>query len=176
MRPGMKRANLLAQTAREMPSVFDVAIEELRRENMIVLKHDIVKLFSHEIKLSGEDEIIAQELYEILQRNQFSTPPPKILAQETRRSQDAVLRGLNALLGLDKIVRFEGDIYFTRTALDNAQAKLAQFGKKEFTVSEFREILDTSRKFAVPLLGYFDEMGITERIGDVRIFLEGEKD
>ena len=38
----------------------------------------------------------------------------------------------------------------------------------QITVSSFRETLGTSRKYAVPLLEYFDGQGVTTRRGDVR--------
>jgi selenocysteine-specific elongation factor len=35
-------------------------------------------------------------------------------------------------------------------------------------VSAFREALGTSRKYAVPLLEWFDQQGVTRREGDLR--------
>ena len=43
--------------------------------------------------------------------------------------------------------------------------------KKEMTVGEFRDILGTSRKFALPFLEYLDSNRITIRVGDVRKLL-----
>ena len=37
------------------------------------------------------------------------------------------------------------------------------------TVSAFRERLGTSRKYALPLLEWFDQRGVTRRQGDLRI-------
>jgi selenocysteine-specific elongation factor len=37
------------------------------------------------------------------------------------------------------------------------------------TVSAFRELLGTTRKYAVPLLEYFDQQGVTRRQGDLRV-------
>ena len=39
---------------------------------------------------------------------------------------------------------------------------------ESITVSEFKEIANTSRKFAVPLLEYFDRLKITYRVGNKR--------
>ena len=39
----------------------------------------------------------------------------------------------------------------------------------EIDVSTFRSLIGTTRKFAVPLLNYFDTQGITIRQGDVRV-------
>jgi selenocysteine-specific elongation factor len=36
-------------------------------------------------------------------------------------------------------------------------------------VSDFRTLLDTSRKYAVPFLEYCDRQGLTRRQGDVRV-------
>jgi selenocysteine-specific elongation factor len=47
-----------------------------------------------------------------------------------------------------------------REALRNSQG---------ITVGEIREIWDTSRKYAVPLLEFFDRQRVTRRIGDKRI-------
>ncbi|MGQ9853960.1 MAG: SelB domain-containing protein, partial [Candidatus Oleimicrobiaceae bacterium] len=43
---------------------------------------------------------------------------------------------------------------------------------QELTVSTFREMLGTSRRYALPLLLYFDEQGFTERRGEVRVLKE----
>jgi len=41
--------------------------------------------------------------------------------------------------------------------------------KKEIIVAEFRDLAKTSRKFAVPILEYFDSQKLTQRIGDKRV-------
>jgi selenocysteine-specific elongation factor len=43
--------------------------------------------------------------------------------------------------------------------------------KPEMTVAEFRDILNTSRKYALPLLEYLDSHKITLRVGDIRKLL-----
>jgi selenocysteine-specific elongation factor len=37
------------------------------------------------------------------------------------------------------------------------------------TASEFRQMIDTSRKYAIPLLNYLDSHGVTQRRGEVRV-------
>jgi selenocysteine-specific elongation factor len=43
--------------------------------------------------------------------------------------------------------------------------------KNEMTVGEFRDILGTTRKYALPFLEYLDSNKITLRVGEVRKFL-----
>jgi selenocysteine-specific elongation factor len=45
--------------------------------------------------------------------------------------------------------------------------------REGITVSRFRELLGTSRKYAVPLLEHFDHRRVTLRQGDLRYVREG---
>jgi selenocysteine-specific elongation factor len=42
-------------------------------------------------------------------------------------------------------------------------------------MAEFRDLIGTSRKYAVPLLEWFDAAGITLRNGDVRVLRQTTK-
>jgi selenocysteine-specific elongation factor len=44
-------------------------------------------------------------------------------------------------------------------------------GKKDMTVGEFRDLIATTRKFALPFLEYLDTNKITLRVGDGRKIL-----
>jgi selenocysteine-specific elongation factor len=49
------------------------------------------------------------------------------------------------------------------------QVQIALADGRKLTVSEIRELLATSRKFAVPICEYLDRIGITCRTGDMRM-------
>jgi selenocysteine-specific elongation factor len=52
-----------------------------------------------------------------------------------------------------------------------AKERITRFlgSKKEIRVSEFRDLINASRKYALPLLIYFDTKGVTIKRGDVRV-------
>jgi len=61
--------------------------------------------------------------------------------------------------------------YYLHADVDRAtRARLATSlsGGAGLTVSQIREILNTSRKYAVPYCEYLDRIGFTRREGDVR--------
>jgi selenocysteine-specific elongation factor len=66
------------------------------------------------------------------------------------------------------VVRVGPDLVFTPTVIERAEAIVAAAGSSGITVSAFREALETSRKYAVPLLEWFDQRGLTRREGDLR--------
>ena len=67
------------------------------------------------------------------------------------------------------IVRASPELVFTPDLVARAEALVRAAGAGGITVSAFREGLGTSRKYAVPLLEWFDQRGLTRREGDVRI-------
>ena len=56
---------------------------------------------------------------------------------------------------------------YYNTALNLLRDYIVQ--NKEMTLSQFRDLLDTSRKYALPLLEFFDQNKITKRIGEKRV-------
>jgi selenocysteine-specific elongation factor len=68
------------------------------------------------------------------------------------------------------LVRITQDIVITPALLARAEELVrASAAPPGLTVSSFREALGTSRKYALPILEYFDSRGITRRQGDVRV-------
>ena len=67
------------------------------------------------------------------------------------------------------IVRASPELVFTPDLVARAEALVRAAGAGGITVSAFKEGLGTSRKYAVPLLEWFDQRGLTRREGDVRI-------
>ena len=59
----------------------------------------------------------------------------------------------------------EGGVYREGEAL--VREFLARNGS--MTAAQFRDLLDTTRKFAIPLLEYLDRARVTRRLGDVRV-------
>ncbi len=65
-----------------------------------------------------------------------------------------------------------GDALYRGTQIADIHARVERFiGERgRMTMADFRDLLQTSRKYAVPLLEWFDARGITLRDGDYRTF------
>ncbi len=66
------------------------------------------------------------------------------------------------------VVRVAPDLVFIPALIERAQAVVDAAGSAGITVSAFREALETSRKYALPILEWFDQRGVTRREGDLR--------
>ncbi|AET70992.1 selenocysteine-specific elongation factor SelB [Desulfosporosinus orientis DSM 765] len=65
-----------------------------------------------------------------------------------------------------------GGAYYRSEDIQQAKTSLLELlkSKGEVGVADVRENWETSRKYAVPLLEYFDQLRVTQRKGDKRIF------
>ena len=68
-------------------------------------------------------------------------------------------------------------LVFHRRCIDEMVRQLERTypGSTSFTVADMRKLVDTSRKFAIPLLEYLDSMRVTIRIGDRRKLNPGHR-
>ena len=73
-----------------------------------------------------------------------------------------------------KLVKVKEDLYFHSQAIEEIQEKLVLWlkEKRELTTPEFKEMTQTSRKYTIPLLEYFDSTQVTIRVEDKRILRE----
>ena len=79
------------------------------------------------------------------------------------------------LVNQGRLVKVKEDLYFHQEAIAQLKAQLVDFLKKnkEITVIQFKDLTQTSRKFTIPLLEYFDTTRTTVRVGETRRLREG---
>jgi len=63
------------------------------------------------------------------------------------------------------------EIFFHKNHYEKSIELLKEHFKEkgELTVSDFRSLLNTSRKYALPLLEHFDQIKLTRRVEDRRV-------
>ncbi len=68
------------------------------------------------------------------------------------------------------MVKVADNLYFSSSALEEAKEIVLRLlqEKSEFSASEAKDRLNTSRKYLIPLLEYFDKLKLTRRQGDKR--------
>jgi len=139
-----------------------------------------VALIDHEIQLSPAQQNLRQKVSDILYAQAYAPASPAELAAKFSVAEKEIEDILSVLLIQKEIVRLEEGIFVHQRRLDEAKKRVVDYLRQnhEITVSQFKELVEnTSRKFAVPLMQYFDATGITERRGDVRVLgVEGESE
>jgi len=145
----------------------------LPRFSNISVEKDLMRLKEFRIALSSSEEAFRSKVIDLVAKGGFQ-PPSKIEIAETLKiSQKQLADILNILVKEKLLVRISDPLYISAPAYDELLSSLKRFFSKkpELTVAEFRDLLNTSRKYALPYLEYLDSNRITLRTGDVRKFL-----
>jgi selenocysteine-specific elongation factor len=161
---GMSRAAVRSVLGNDIRGTraFDELVEELAKRREIVADATALRTPDFVPALGGKqtDELMALLL-------QAKAAPP-LLSELGRRFDAALIRGL---VRTGQLVQVSQDLVFpaeTMAEIRNVVTdRIATAGP--FTVAEFRDLVGASRKYAVPLLEYFDQAGFTRRQGDVRV-------
>ena len=85
---------------------------------------------------------------------------------------ESELKPVLQLLTMDgTLAKVKEDLYFHQQAMQELEEKLISFLQqhKEMTPTQFKELSQVSRKFAIPLMEHFDGKKLTLRIGDKRV-------
>ncbi|MEO0086542.1 MAG: selenocysteine-specific translation elongation factor [candidate division WOR-3 bacterium] len=167
-RRGMKEEELKNRFNYLNKDLIGKIIKDLILEGKIKKEGDFLSLFDYQIKMSEKEKNYLKRIEEEYLKRIFS-PPDFTEIKEILKLEEKELKKLFIILLENEILLKIEDFYFHYKSIEKAWELLKNnFLKKPITVSEFRQLLNTTRKYALPLLHYFDNKGITERKGEVR--------
>ncbi|MBM4162753.1 MAG: hypothetical protein FJ217_16875, partial [Ignavibacteria bacterium] len=148
--------------------LFDALCDTLGREGVVSVVSDRASRADFRVQLSS-DQI---RLKENIERRFLAAPlmPPGVedVLVGTGKEGEQILQ---LMIDGGELVRLEEGIVIHRNAIEQAKRSVTElFAKqRQATLSEIRQHLGITRKYAVPLLVYLDSVGFTERDGDVRL-------
>lgn len=167
LRAGMPREELRSSVAPRAPLAhFDLLIAQAGQA--VKAENDSVRLASHRVRLEADEQAARQRMERAFAEAGLAVPDQKeVLAKCGVDSSRAVIL-LAALLKDRVLVRVSAELVFHHAAIENLRALLAARKGQRFSVPEFKEWTGCSRRYAIPLLEYFDRERVTRREGDAR--------
>ena len=160
----------LRQLARFEKAVLDGLVNLLKTEGRLVERSQRLALPEHQASFQGEDTKYVEAIEQLFRQQAFHPPGPEELVEKTGASPGTVERVLRILREHQRIVPVGEGLLFHREAVEHAREVLVEHLRKEGRLEsvDFKYLLDTTRKFAIPLLDYFDRVGILRRVGNTR--------
>jgi selenocysteine-specific elongation factor len=125
-------------------------------------------------KLSANQRKLKDRIVAAYHEGRFQPPEPGSFANQAG-GNTAVLGDLfDVCVAEGLLVRIAPDIYLHGEVDAEMRQKVADrlAGGTGMTVAEIRDLLGTTRKYAVPLCEYLDRAGVTRRAGDLRFLVE----
>ncbi len=159
--------------------VITASIESLKGAGKITVQKETVRMSDYNAKLSETDADVLSKLESIFQT--AGLEPAKLDDVLTRASNEMnvspQLAGgiFQVLLNSGNVVKVTDEHYFARAEIAALITKIKAFADgtadRLIDVAKFKELAAVSRKYAIPLLEYFDREKVTVRSGDKRLVL-----
>ena len=149
------------------PQLIEVLLEDLTDRGVVARTASAMHLPSHAVVLDRRSAGL-EGLLAAIGGTGEATPPTVTELQAAGSGREVIEAAARAGI----IVRVTPELVFTPEFVARAEALVRASGAEGITVSAFREHLGTSRKYAIPLLEWFDQSGVTRREGDLRFARE----
>lgn len=163
LRRGMPREALKSRL--KLPArLFNAAMRRWAQRGLVVEQSTLVARATFQVILSPQQE---QKAAGLLRRFEAAPAAPPSLKECQAEVGEEVLI---ALVDRGDLVQVSDEILFRRVDYDRmVQAVLAHLEEHEtLSVAEFRDLFNTSRRYALALLEHLDSRRITVRDGDAR--------
>ena len=160
LRRGIPREELRSRLGLSQ-QVFPSALERLARDAVLEEENARLRLPQHQVTLAPAQEKKIADYIKALGSEPYSPPTDLVLDPELL----SMLVDEGKVVKVNETVVFPSQVY--KEMVDRIVAYTSEHGK--ITVSEGRDLFDTSRKYILPLLEYLDQQHITRRAGDERV-------
>jgi selenocysteine-specific elongation factor len=177
---GMLRETLREKVfAHAFPELFVAVLDQLAKAGRLVAEKDTVRGAAHNVGLSDAESRLQQALEDIYLKAGVESPSIDDALTKAGVSSSAKPQArkiLQLLIDNGTIVRVNNEVLMHQSVLQGLKSKLLAFASQHeperlIDVAAFKDLAGVSRKYAIPLLEYFDRERVTRRAGDKRLIL-----
>jgi selenocysteine-specific elongation factor len=171
------REKLFTHSATEL---FNGVIARLEAQSKVVSEKDIVRSSKHSVGLSDQERELSKRIEQLYQAAGVEAPTidEAMTKANVAAPQRAQARKILQLLIDDRtLVRIQGEMFMHKQMVQDLKAKLHTYAAQHeperlIDVAAFKDLAGVSRKYAIPLLEFFDREQVTRRAGDKRLILK----
>lgn len=155
--------------------LFDQLVQELEQTEGITVQEGKVSSRGRETFLTEDQQALKDKIEKIHLDKLYE--PSSYEEIEKKLGPGPDLKGMYTLLVEEgRLIRTASNVVFHRTALEQAMDFVKKFIRDNgsITVRQLRDQFQTSRKYTLAILEYFDRIRFTQRIEDERQILDEE--
>ncbi len=147
----------------------DLLLDEAAGSNQITVRDGLVSRPGYEPSFTPQQAALREQLLEIYREAGLAPPSVGELPEAQRQSPD-LWPVLKLLEREERLVNLDEEFFTDASAIVEIIAKVKKelSGAKGLGPADFREVLPVTRKHLIPILSYFDRVGLTIRHGSGR--------
>jgi selenocysteine-specific elongation factor len=175
LRPGMSREELRGRAGNADDKIFAHVLAALDADGLVRVDRDKASLATHEVRLSTDQRRVVDRLETEFRTAEAAPPSPEEALGRAGVVGDEEHELFQVLIEGKRLIRVKESLFFHAEALEAIQQKLIALlrERKEIGPSDIKDLLGISRKYAIPLLEFFDGRRITQRVGERRVLRGG---
>jgi len=177
LRIGPGREEVRQETLPELgPREFALVAMELVESGIVSLMEDRLTTPGHRVSFTQDQEEAVSYIQRRFAAEPFTPPALDDVVADLHLPAQEGRELARYLMQRGELVAINQEIVLARAAIEEAKGAVARHVATAggITVAELRDLLDTSRKFALPLMEYLDSSGFTLRVGDRRILAKAK--
>ena len=170
--PGPDVGRLRRMALPELPhALWRALIDELARERIVMRSGPWLHLPEHTVRLSQDDQALAQKLQRLIVAGHFDPPWVRDLAAAVREPEERVRQVLRKQVTLGTVYQVVHDLFYDSERIGELANVVAALAQEHGAVhaASYRDSVGLGRKRAIQILEFFDRIGYTRRVSDSHV-------
>ena len=158
----------------ESKQLFNLALKQLIKGKQVNQAGTTYSLEGFGPQLTKNEKLLLARIVDQFEGAGLEPPTVEQLAKAATKGAQSVPQLVQLACDQGLVIRLSDDILVHCTVIDNIKRQLTDLLEQGqgITMSDLRQHLGTSRKYAIPLLEYLDKIGFTRRDGDLRFLVD----
>ena len=172
LKPGIDKEELKGMLRMRLSAkVLNLVVDGLVKKKLIELEGPKLKVPGFKAARGAIQDEVKNKIVEAIRKGGTQPPVREELPALFSISEKDARDLLKLLADEGRTIRINDSLHLDKEVVEKVREDLKRHleEKKEITMAEFRDLARTSRKFAVPLMEYFDSLKLTQRVGDKRV-------
>jgi selenocysteine-specific elongation factor len=171
------KRGLLREELRSRLGLDAVLFEQLiPRLGGIAIDTNVARLASFSVQYDPRQAQIREAMEQAFSSAGINAPAPAELLASFEKDRKMAEEVLGSLVDAGILVKISEEVILHREAFEQVRAGVQKYiaEMRSMTVATFRDLFQTSRKYAIPILEYLDKIKFTVRKGDERVLKDRE--
>lgn len=150
--------------------LFPLVMARLVKDGAVVQEANSIRLSTHQVALQVDLQAVKEKIARIYGESGLTPPFFRDVCSELSVDPKTGRDVLQMLIDEKRVIKTKDDLYFDTTAMVGLERLLVDFlsNSGEITTPQFKDMVQISRKYVIPLIEYFDSVNLTIRVGDTR--------
>ncbi|MGI9517676.1 MAG: selenocysteine-specific translation elongation factor [Pirellulaceae bacterium] len=154
----------------ETKLLFEFALKQLIKEKKVNQTGPLYSLEGYGPQLTKNEKLLLNQIVDRFASAGMEPPTMEQLQKDASKAKQSVPQLVQLACDQGQLVKLADNIWMHSGTMDSIKESLQSIMSdgQGITMSDIRQHLNTSRKYAIPICEHLDNIGFTRREGDVR--------